>query len=186
MIKFFDGTRRRFLQMGLATLALTAANPALAAIPRFKGKRELSFYNLHTDERLHVKFWENGRYNRAAWAKINHIMRDHYSGDVCTIDLRLLDLLYDLQAQLHNHDAIEIVSGYRSPATNLMLASMTDGVAKNSFHMRGMAIDLRMPTTPLPRIHNVALAMHRGGVGYYPDSQFVHIDVGPVRRWQTI
>jgi len=183
MIKSVDSARRRFLQMSLATLALSVASPAFAAMPRIKGVRELSFHNLHTGERLHTRYWENGKYSRSAWEKINHILRDHYSGDVHVIDIRLLDLLYDLQKHLHNHDTIEVVSGYRSPATNLMLANLNDGVAQHSYHTKGMAIDLRLPGTPLPRIHSTALGMHRGGVGYYPDSQFVHIDVGPVRRW---
>ena len=112
MIKSIDSTRRRFLQMSLATLALSIApRPALAAMPRIKGSRDLSLHNMNTGERLHVKYWENGKYNRGAWEKINHIMRDHYSGDVHMIDIRLLDLLYDLQAKLHNHDVIEVVSG---------------------------------------------------------------------------
>jgi len=183
MREFFDGTRRRFLQIGLVALAGLAAKPALSAIPRFKGTRALAFHNMHTDEKLRVTFWKDGIYDKPAQHKINHIMRDHYSGDVHTIDVRLMDLLYDLQHRMHNFNTIEIVSGYRSPKTNLMLASLTDGVAKHSFHTKGMAIDLRIPDASLLRVHDEALAMRRGGVGYYPDSQFVHLDVGPVRWW---
>ncbi|MGE3624393.1 MAG: YcbK family protein, partial [Bdellovibrionales bacterium] len=84
---------------------------------------------------------------------------------------------------LHNDNPVEVVSCYRSPKTNMILASATDGVAKRSYHTRGMAIDIRMHGSSLPKIHKAAFAMRRGGVGYYPDSQFVHIDVGPVRRW---
>ena len=94
-----------------------------------------------------------------------------------------MDLLHDLQARLGNHSAIEIISGYRSPKTNMHLAQLSDGVARRSYHTQGMAIDLRMPGTSLAKIHHTALAMKRGGVGYYPDSQFVHVDVGPIRTW---
>ena len=176
-------TRRRFLTLGLTALASVAAQPALAVMPRIKSARALSFHNLHTDEKLHAIYWKDGTYDRAAWGRINHILRDHYSGDEYPMDLRLMDLLFDLQGKLHSDSAIEIVSGYRSPQTNMRLASLSDGIAKHSYHTKGMAIDIRMQGTPLPRIHNVALAMRRGGVGYYPDSQFVHVDVGPVRKW---
>jgi len=179
----FDGTRRQFLQIGLTTVACGIAAPALASVPHVKGIRSLAFHNLHTDEKLRVAYCENGIYNRAALAKINHVMRDHYSGDACQMNVRLMDLLYDLQHRVHNDRPIEIISAYRSPKTNLRLASLSDGVAKNSYHTKGMAIDIRMEGTSLMKIHNTALDMRRGGVGYYPDSEFVHVDVGPLRRW---
>lgn len=183
MTQLFDGTRRSFLHLGLATLACSVATPALAAVPNLKGVRALSFHNLHTDEKLHVTYWRGGKYDPAACAKINHILRDHYSGDVGHMNIRLMDLLYDLQHKLQNDRPVEIISGYRSPQTNLRLASYSDGVAKNSYHTKGMAIDIRMPGTSLSKLHSTALHMRRGGVGYYPDSQFVHVDVGPVRTW---
>ena len=164
-------------------MAGLVVTPALAAIPRTKGIRSLAFHNLHTDERLHVDYWKNGKYDRAAWAKIDHILRDHYSGDVLPMNLRLLDLVYDLRNRMGYGGNIEVISGYRSPKTNMMLASYSDGVAKNSYHTKGMAIDIRLPGTQLHRIYNTALKMKRGGAGYYPDSEFVHVDVGPVRRW---
>src|ERR1700722_9348670 len=159
MSKLFNAPRRRFLQLGLSTVAGLAAVPALAAVPDLKGLRGLVFYNLHTDEKLHVTYWRDGRYDRHAFEKINHILRDHYSGDVYPINARLMDLLYDLRRKTGNCGRIEIISGYRSPATNMALAQMTDGVAKRSYHTRGMAIDLRMPGTPLPKIYRTALAM---------------------------
>jgi uncharacterized protein YcbK (DUF882 family) len=183
MTKLFDGTRRGFLHLGLTALASMAAAPALAAVPRIRGLRQLAFHNLHTDERARIAYWQNGRYNRAACEKINRILRDHYSGDVFPIDVRLMDLLYDLQNKLRNDATIEVISGYRSPRTNRMLAQASDGVAKRSYHTKGMAIDVRIPGTPLGKICDTALAMKRGGVGFYPDSQFVHVDVGPVRTW---
>ena len=182
MTRFFDGTRRGFLHMGIASIACIATSPALA-MTRVASPRTLSFHNLHTDERLHVAYWKDGRYDRAAMGKINHILRDHYSGDTYPMDLRLMDMLYDLQHRVRNDGTVEIVSGYRSPKTNMMLSNNSDGVAKRSYHTKGMAIDIRMPGTALPQLHNAALFMRRGGVGYYPDSQFVHVDVGPVRTW---
>ena len=179
----------RFLGGGIAALACGLASPALARVARpakvsaHAATRSLSFHNLHTDERLRVAYWADGKYDRAAWAKINHILRDHYSGDVHVMDLRLMDLLHDVQGHLGNDGTIEIISGYRSPATNQRLAEASGGVAKNSFHMRGMAIDVRMDGTSLPHLHQTALRIDKGGVGYYPDSDFVHLDVGPVRRW---
>lgn len=179
----FNHARRSFIGASLTALACSAALPALAAVPRVKGLKALAFHNLHTDERLHIDYWRDGKYSPSALAKINHVLRDHYSGDVFPMNVRLMDLLHDLQARLGNHGAIEVISGYRSPKTNMRLAQMSDGVASQSYHTKGMAIDIRMPGTSLARIHRTALAMERGGVGYYPDSQFVHVDVGPVRRW---
>ena len=184
MTRFFDGTRRGFLQLGLVGAASMVTSPALAALSHARpAARALSFHNLHTDEKLSVTYWKDGTYNRPAVTKINHILRDHYSGDTFPMDLRLMDLLHDLQHKLHNDRPVEIISGYRSPQTNMRLASYSDGVAKHSYHTKGMAIDIRMQGTSLRNVHTAALLMRRGGVGYYPDSQFVHVDVGPLRRW---
>lgn len=182
MADIIDGSRRSFLQLGLAALVCSAA-PPVVALPRIKDVRALAFRNLHTDEKLSVTYWKDGRYAPGAADKINHILRDHYSGDVYPINLRLMDVLHDLQRKVDNDGPIEIISGYRSPKTNLRMASASHGVAKQSYHTKGMAIDIRMPGTSLSKIHKTALEMRRGGVGYYPDSQFVHIDVGPVRKW---
>jgi uncharacterized protein YcbK (DUF882 family) len=176
-------SRRSFVRFGLTALACGVASPALAALPNPKGLRAIAFHNLHTDEKLHVDYWRNGKYDRAAMSRINHILRDYRTGDVHPMDPRLIDLLHDLQNRLGNHGRIEIISGYRSPKTNMYLASLSDGVAKNSYHLRGMATDIRIQGVPLSQIHSTAMAMDRGGVGYYPDSEFVHVDVGPVRRW---
>ncbi len=169
--------------MSIATMACTVATPAFALVPKIRAARELAFHNLHTDEKLRITYWKDGNYNRQACQQINHILRDFRSGDTYPIDIRLFDLLHELQTKLNNDGTIEIISGYRSPKTNMMLASLSDGVAKNSYHTKGMAIDIRMPGSSLPKIHKTALAMRRGGVGYYPDSEFVHVDVGPIRRW---
>lgn len=155
----------------------------MAAMPRAKGVRSLAFHNLHTGERLRVNYWKDGIYSRPALEKINNVLRDFRSGDVYPIHPRLIDLVYDLQNRLGNFNTIEIISGYRSPHVNAMMANASSGVARRSFHMKGMAIDLRVDGTPLRKLQQTALDMRRGGVGYYPKSGFVHIDVGPVRRW---
>ncbi len=183
MTEIIDGTRRRFLQLGLIAAACTAASPAMAIMPRFKGDKRLSFHNLHTDERLNVSYWKDGEYNRRSLEKIYNILRDHRTGDVFPIRTSLLDLLHDLQAKLKNHNTIEIISGYRSPRTNAMLCQASDGVASRSLHMDGMAMDIRLNGSTLRQVQNAALLMRRGGVGYYPSSGFVHVDVGRVRRW---
>ncbi len=170
--------------MGLAALACGISTPVLARAPRpAKGVRFLSFRNLHTDEKLRVTYWKDGKYDRRAWGKINHILRDHYSGSTRVINLNLLDLLHDLQRKLGAENTIEIISGYRSPKTNRYLIEASNGVAKRSYHMKGMAIDLRLDGTPLPKLQKTALTLRRGGVGYYPKSEFVHLDVGPPRHW---
>lgn len=178
-----DMTRRNLVCLGMAALACSAARPVLAATPRLKGMRALAFHNLHTDERLRVTYWKDGKYLPEAHERINFLLRDHYSGDVHNMDIRLMDLLHDLQYKTGNDGALEVISGYRSPQTNVNLARASGGVASRSYHMRGMAIDIRLPGTSLSKLRNVALAMRRGGVGYYPESQFVHVDVGPVRKW---
>jgi uncharacterized protein YcbK (DUF882 family) len=183
MTQIYSSTRRGFMRLGLTTLACTLATPALAAWPHVKGSRNLSFHNLHTDEKLHVTYWKDGAYDHASCAKLNHLLRDHYSGHTHKMDVRLFDLLHDLQNKLGNDRQIEVISGYRSPQTNMRLAKLTDGVAKNSYHTKGMAIDVRMDGTSLGELHDTALEMDRGGVGYYPSSDFVHLDVGPIRRW---
>jgi uncharacterized protein YcbK (DUF882 family) len=186
MEKLFDGTRRSFLGLGLLALSCSISAPVWAkgVLPSLKGgRRALSFHNLHTDERLAVAYWKDGVYDRAAWGKINHILRDHYSGETSVMNLGLMDLLHDLQSNLRNDNTIEVISGYRSHATNLRLREASGGVARNSYHMRGMAIDVRVDGTSLPSLHQTALGMRRGGVGYYPQSDFVHLDVGPVRQW---
>lgn len=183
MSEIIDPSRRRFIQLGLVGATCLALRPgmALAAIqPRMK---ELAFYNLHTDEKLRITYWKDGGYDRAALAKINHILRDFRSGDVYPMSPNLIDLLHGLQARLRTDSVIEIISGYRSPQTNTMLANNSDGVARQSYHTKGVATDIRMRGISLRRLQTEALFMGRGGVGYYPKSDFVHVDVGPVRRW---
>ena len=168
---------------GVASLC-TLSNPALAMVAKAKGTKSLSFRHLHTDEKLQVVFWKDGVYDRAGLAKLNHLLRDFRTGDVYPINPNLFSLLHDIRRKLGSDGTIEIISAYRSPATNSMLARLSDGVANNSLHMQGKAIDIRLEGTSLSKLQRTALALGHGGVGYYPSSQFVHLDVGRVRRWQ--
>lgn len=157
------------------------ALPAEAA-RRLIRPRTLALHNLHTGEMLDTAYWADGRYLPEGMRRIEWLLRDHRTDEVHPIDPRLLDLLLELQGQLQA-SRFEVISGYRSPATNAMLASLSDGVAQHSFHIRGKAIDVRVPGRQLRHVRAVAMALHGGGVGYYPHSDFVHIDTGPIRHW---
>ncbi len=174
------------LGVAAAGAALTAGLPmghALALGASVPAVRKLAFTNLHTGEACRVVFQEKGEFDPAALDEINQVLRDHRTGEVASIDPRLLELLADLRRQLGSKNPVHVISGYRSPKTNAMLAANSTGVAKKSFHMRGMAIDCRLPDVPLKALHKAALKARRGGVGLYTRSGFVHLDVGPVRSW---
>ncbi len=173
-------SRRRFLKFGLAAVASAAVWPAEA---KLIDRRRLSFENLHTGESLDTVYWADGTYQPGELHAINVLLRDFRNGQVYPIDRNLLDLLVQLRTQLNSAAPIQVISGYRSPETNAMLASYSDGVAAGSLHMSGMAIDIRVPGRSLRQVHQVALNMAEGGVGYYPRSDFVHVDTGRVRRW---
>lgn len=180
--------RRGLLKAGVA-FALTglSARPALAGFGQGKSaERELAFYNLHTGESLKTAYWSDGDYLPGALADINHILRDYRNDQVLPIEPRLLDLLHGLRSTLGATQPLQIISGYRSPETNAFLAARTDGVAKSSLHMQGKAIDIHVEGTPLDDLRRAAIALQGGGVGYYPDSGFVHVDTGRVRTWQSI
>lgn len=177
-----DLNRRRFMRWGIA--AATAALPVPAwATSLGTAKRRLSFVNLHTDETLTALYWANGSYQSGAVQDINHLLRDFRTGDVHPIDLRLLDLLYTLQHKMRSQSPFQVISGYRSPTTNAKLAALSDGVARRSYHVKGMAIDIALADRALPALHQAALSLRAGGVGFYPKPGFVHVDVGPVRTW---
>ena len=158
---------------------LAAARPAVAQ----GAARKLDFHSLHTGEKLAATYWENGRYLADGLREIDHVLRDFRTGEVYPIDPALLDLLYRLRLAMDYERPIGVISGYRCPATNAMLAARSSGVAWNSFHLRGMAIDIRLQGRPLASVRDAAIVLGRGGVGYYPGSDFVHVDTGPVRRW---
>ena len=145
--------------------------------------RAVTFDNLHTGEKASVEYWAEGKYLPDALHEVNVILRDFRNGEVHPIDPKLLDLLHQLHTNLESAKPFEVISGYRSPATNAMLRASGHGAASKSYHMKGMAIDIRLGDKDLKDVHTAALLMRAGGVGFYPEADFVHVDVGPVRRW---
>ena len=175
-------TRRDFLKYSAATTAALMA-PSVLARPAPAGERQLKFYNLHTGEHLSATYWVDGLYVPDEIASINHLLRDYRTGELHKIDRQLFDLLYTLQQKVDQPGAFHVISGYRSPKTNARLNRLSSGVAKHSLHMQGKAIDIRLPGVELKHLRQAALNMHAGGVGYYPRSNFIHVDTGRPRFW---
>lgn len=150
--------------------------------------RTLKIYYVHTKERAEITFKKNGRYIKSGLEQVNHMLRDWRRNEPTNMDPRLVDLLWEVYRASGSRDYIHVVSAYRSPATNSMLRSRSSGVAKNSQHMLGKAVDFYLPDVKLAKLRNLGLKMHGGGVGYYPKSgsPFVHLDVGSVRHWPGI
>lgn len=146
-------------------------------------ERRLVFYHTHTAQRLDVVYARGGEYLEPALDDVERFLSDFRTGERKTIDPELLDLLYDLRETVGGRGTFEVISAYRSPQTNEMLRRRSSGVAKNSQHVRGKAIDVRLRGVPLEKLRDAAIAMERGGVGYYAASDFVHLDTGRVRRW---
>ncbi|WP_239492283.1 YcbK family protein [Luteitalea sp. TBR-22] len=145
--------------------------------------RVLALAHLHTAETLKVEYGDADRYFPDALAAVNKLLRDFRTGDVHDIDPALLDLLAALRARTGTATPFQVISGYRSPQTNAMLHRRSPGVASGSFHMKGQAIDIRLGDVSLGALRNAALDLGLGGVGYYPSSNFVHVDTGPIRTW---
>jgi uncharacterized protein YcbK (DUF882 family) len=180
-----DLDRRRFLKVGtMTTVCGLLPIPVSGAIQRLKSPtRNISLYNTHTNESLDVCYCRHGKYLAGALKAVNHIMRDHRTGDIKSIDPRLIDYLYAIANKLQVRVPFHIISGYRSPATNSLLRKRSKRVAKNSLHVKGQAIDIRLPGSKIKTLRRVAVDLKRGGVGYYPRYDFVHVDVGPLRYW---
>lgn len=176
-------SRRVFLRGAAAAAAAMVAPGLQAAVTPASGERHLKFYNLHTGERLSATFWADGQYVADELAAIDHLLRDHRRDEVAEIDRALLEQLYTLQRPFGRHDTFHVISGYRSPYTNAALSKTSSGVAKRSLHMQGKAIDVRLPGVELKTLHKAALAQRAGGVGYYPKSNFIHLDTGRPRFW---
>jgi len=167
--------------------ALAAAVPMLATPRRLLAgsvsARSLRLTHTHTGERLAVEYFSGGTYQQDAIATVNHFLRDFRTSEVHAIDPDLLDLLHGVTDLTGSTQPFQVISGYRSPATNDMLRHRSEGVASGSLHMKGQAIDIRLGDVPLATLRKAALAVRRGGVGYYPASDFVHVDTGRVRTW---
>src|SRR6185437_13802048 len=174
-----DMDRRAFLQRSSA--ALLAAPATVLARP--SECRSLTFVHTHTGETLSCMYFADGRYDPAALARVNHFLRDFRTGEVHPIDPGVLDILFVMRNRADRADPFHVISGYRSPHTNALLRSRSEGIAAHSLHMEGRAIDVRLPGFPTRRLRAIALGMRRGGVGYYAASDFVHLDTGQVRFW---
>jgi uncharacterized protein YcbK (DUF882 family) len=201
-------SRRRLIKMGMAgvgallvpglalaewvRLAPESASPLSRTVYRppssssrgTASSRSLAVYNLHTDERLNVSYWERGDYIPGALREINYLFRDFRANEIKPMDPRLLDILYDLRVLTGSLSRpISLISGYRTPATNAMLAAASEGVARHSMHIEAKAADIHIDGVELSYLQRAALSLDAGGVGYYPRSNFVHVDTGRVRRW---
>jgi uncharacterized protein YcbK (DUF882 family) len=171
--------RRRLLLTGLATLTL-----APVARAHVRECRQLAFVHTHTGEQLTTSYFDRGEYQGSELARVNYLLRDFRNGEVHPISTDVLDILYDLQRSISG-DVLpfHVISGYRSPQTNAELRRHSHGVAEHSLHIQGRAIDVRLPGVSTSRLHELALGLGRGGVGYYRSADFVHVDNGRVRYW---
>jgi uncharacterized protein YcbK (DUF882 family) len=177
-------SRRSLLRLaGTLLPGLALAALPLPGLARSLGARRLRFYHTHTGELLDVAYAENGYYLSDALAEVNYFLRDFRTGDVHPIDPGLLDILHTAQLYTGSTDRIEVLSGFRSHATNEQLRRTSLGVASHSLHMNGQAVDVRLADVPTRTLMRAAVSMGRGGVGYYPESDFVHLDTGRVRTW---
>lgn len=174
-------SRRQFLK-GATAAAFIAAVPLISSISEAYCKREISFYHTHTGESLTIPHPLLPGHEKNIMDRVNHFLRDFRSGDVHDIDPGLLDILYHMKKKTGG-GIYEIISGYRSPATNHMLRQQGHNVARKSLHMKGMAIDIRLRGVNTMTLRNCALALRKGGVGYYRKSDFVHVDTGRFRTW---
>lgn len=180
--------RRQFLKWTSAAPLIVGAPQVLAAkkspliLPN-EEFRNLKLRNLHTGEKLNVTYYEHGEYLIDGLAEIYLLMRDHRENQIAPIDIDLLDQLHSIQNKLSTQREIMLISGYRSPETNHKLREGGNGVAKHSLHMRGKALDFRIPGLNLRHVHKATLASTHGGVGYYGRSGYIHMDTGRKRRW---
>lgn len=174
--------RRHFLVGSLGAAAALTGVARRAAAENIAAHR-LSFYHIHTGEKLTITYREKGVLVPDALAEINHYLRDFRTEQIHQIDVALLDKLHTLFAEFDGRGNFEVISGYRSPHTNEVLRHLTTGVAEHSLHIEGRAIDVRLTSAKTTVLRDAALAMQAGGVGYYADSNFVHLDTGNTRSW---
>lgn len=178
-----DVPRRRLLIGGAASMmaSMAGVRSARASVP--PAAKSLCLENLHTGESIDTCYWNASGYVSGALRDVSRVLRDHRTGEVHFIEPALLDILYKLNARLETQQPFQVISGYRSPVSNAALAAASDGVAKKSLHMEGKAIDIRIPGVALHVLRDAAVSLRAGGVGYYPKSDFVHVDMGRVRYW---
>lgn len=175
--------RRRFIaHLGLLCSAAVAMRARCAAAETVNS-RSVSFVHTHTGEKLTAVYWKDGDYQQQVLQQVKHLLRDFRTNEDHDMDPALLDVLFDLRTKVDSDRAFHVISAYRSPKTNEMLRQSSSGVAEHSMHMLGKAIDVRLEGFPTANLAEAARSLRRGGVGYYPASDFVHVDTGRVRYW---
>ena len=173
---------RRAVLISGAAAAFVVSKPAAALV---WPDRKIFLANPHTGETFHDIYWADGRYIPESLKSIDVLMRDHYTGQIEQIAPELIDLLARLRQKVGFANPILVNSGYRSPSTNAAERRYNRHVARNSFHMQGMAVDITVPNFNLSKLRRAAIDLQGGGVGSYPGANFVHLDVGPVRVWTS-
>ena len=184
-VEKYRADRRGFLKHGLLFSAVLGFwTPALAvAAERPASVRRMSLINAHTGEKFVGEYWSDGKYLPDAFSTIKSVMRDHRTNEIFPIDPRLMDVLYVSQNKVKNFTPFRVFSGYRSASTNARLRRISRGVARGSLHMQGQAIDINQPGTRLSRLKRSVTRLKAGGVGFYPSSDFIHVDTGRTRCW---
>lgn len=179
-----DVSRRDILKMG-ATGVAASVLPLFPGVAKATGHKiwEISFRQAHTGESFSGVYRVGDHYLPDAFERINYFLRDFRTGEAFPMDPRVIDILSLVQQGTETGTPLEILSGYRTPKTNAMLRRVSEGVARNSFHMYGQAVDIRMPGYGTKKLSQVARSLRAGGVGYYPKSHFVHVDTGEIRSW---
>lgn len=165
---------------------IIARHPLVASAPTLADVRRVVLHNLHTGDQFNEVYWERGAYVPDAMAEAQRVLRDWRNGEEHFMDPKLFDVLHSIAAKLETKAPFQIISGYRSPKTNAMLHEHSDGVASHSQHMLGKASDIRVEGVELANLHKAALSLKAGGVGFYPVSNFVHVDVARVRTWTGV
>lgn len=179
----FSINRRGFLG-AIAGLSGSLILPSAFAAPIPQTDRSLTLYNTHTGEKLTSTYWAEGQYQMDSMKEIQWLLRDHRANKAAQMDPDLLDLIHNIQSLIGDQSReFHIISGYRSPETNAKLRNQSSGVAKKSFHMQGKAIDIRVPGYDIAQLRRAAMSLKSGGVGYYPRSNFIHVDTGRTRFW---
>ena len=180
-----DKQKRKWLSLGGIVLGASVLPNSVLAMVSTPKPRILTFRNINTGERLSGEFSAQKGFSSAILKKLDHFMRDKRTNQVRRMDPNLFQKFYNIQSNLGLRNAeIEVICGYRSAATNAMRHRQSSGVASNSYHIRGQAIDFRIDGVPLAKVRDAVDALQNGGVGFYPRSNFVHMDTGPVRTWR--
>ena len=176
-------SRRSFLKSSaiIAGAAMMSPSEMLASMGE---KKVLKLYNVHIDKTFYAPFFEKNYYKLSGLFEVNKAFKDYHANEMRRIDVKLVNLLYEIKQELGDDKQFNIVSGYRTQRTNDALRKTQEGVAKNSFHIKGQAVDIYVPNVSLKKLKDVAIGMQKGGVGYYPSNHFLHVDVGPVRFWR--